>query len=59
MFKRNFDFLALTVILLGFAVIQQTPRVEQQLRTKSIAYRTALGPCGLRRALSHLAIRSE
>ncbi len=61
MFRRNFDFFALTVVLAGFVVIQNLPLAGVRVLTSAGYHKTvSVNKCNLQRVVARLAdFRSE
>ncbi len=62
MFRRNFDFFALSIVLIGLAVIQHAPRVPRQVAGRTIALQSRIGnqTCKFDRIVARLSrLRSE
>ncbi len=60
MLRRNFDFIAVTVVVCGIGIMQSVPRFEQRTQAAAIRYQTAAAKpkCDLaERIFSRVVIR--
>jgi hypothetical protein len=60
MFRRNFDFVALLVVVAGSMVIQNLPRTGVRIASAHYSRTVSVNPCGFGRTFARLArLRSE
>jgi hypothetical protein len=60
MFKRNFDFIALLIVVAGSMVIQNLPRTGVRIASARYTKVASVNPCVVGRTLARLTrLRSE
>jgi hypothetical protein len=55
MFRRNFDFIALLVVVAGFMMIQDAPKLGCRIISAHAAGTLSRERCSLGRVVAHLA----